>query len=105
VFEAFADDSSKVFNVSGEALQMVALHCFGLEYLLVVCEFGDASLELTTPRLKFLERQGFCLVGIHHALDAALDLSASAPDVAPMHITLLAAEPAIAKSLHHSCWL
>jgi hypothetical protein len=100
VFEAFADDGSKVFDVSGQALQMVALQCFGFEYVLVACKLSKASFELTAPCLEFLERQSFRLVGIHQALDAALDLSASAAEVAPMCLALLAAEPAIAKPLH-----
>ena len=79
---------------------MVPLHCFGFKYLLIVRYLRKAGFQLIAPRLKFLERQGFRLVGIHQALDAALDLSASTPEIAPMCLSFLTTEPAIAKALH-----
>ena len=55
---------------------------------------------MAAPRLQFLERQGFGLIRIYEALDAALDLSAAAAEIAPMCLALLAAEPAIAEPLY-----
>jgi hypothetical protein len=55
---------------------------------------------LATACLKLLEREHFRLIGVDQALDATLDLSASAAEIAPVCFALLSAEPAFAKPLH-----
>ena len=65
VFETGTDRIAEVFDACGYGLQVVALHGFSSEHLLVTCDLCQSRFELCAALLEFVECECFRLVRIH----------------------------------------
>jgi hypothetical protein len=64
VFKAGTDHRTEVFDACGHRLQVVALHGFGIERVLVARDLCQSRFELCATLLQFLEGECLRLVRI-----------------------------------------